>query len=48
MPPSASASSVGELGLGERLALGRALDLDDAAGAGHDEIGVGLGLESSA
>ena len=32
-----------ELLLAERLALGRALDLDDAARAGHDEIGVGAG-----
>ena len=37
-----------ELVLGERLALGRPLHLDETAGAGDDEIGVGLGRRSSA
>jgi hypothetical protein len=36
-----------EFVFGERRAFRRALDLDDAAGAGHDEIGVGFGVESS-
>jgi hypothetical protein len=31
-----------ELLLGERLAFGGALDFDDAAGSGHDEIGIGF------
>ena len=41
MPARASCSRLGEIRLAERRALGRPLDLDDAAGAGHDEIGVG-------
>src|SRR5258705_8836797 len=35
---------VEELLLGERNFLGRALHLDDPSGAGHDEIGIGVGL----
>src|SRR5690606_38131088 len=38
------AHQLGELGLAERRAFRRALDLDDAARSGHDEIGVGLRL----
>ena len=44
MPLRASASSAQKLRLAERRALGRALDLDDPARAGHHEIGVGAGL----
>ena len=43
MPPRASASILQQLGLAERRAFGRALHLDEAARAGDDEIGVGLG-----
>src|SRR6202035_4378839 len=34
----------GKLLLGERRLLGRGLDFNDIAGAGEDEIGVGVGL----
>ena len=43
MPFLASAIRASELLLAERDAFGRALHLDDAALAGHDEIGVGAG-----
>ena len=43
-PLRASASSAEELLLGERDLLRGALHLDDIARAGHDEIGVGVGL----
>ena len=43
MPLLARPISASELLLRERHAFGRALDLDDAALAGHDEIGVGAG-----
>ena len=36
-----------ELLLAEGLLLGGALHLDDAAGPGHHEIGVGLGASKS-
>ena len=45
MPRRASAISAIELLLAEGFLLCRALHLDDAAGAGHDEIGVGLRFE---
>src|ERR1700736_1488666 len=34
-----------ELGLGERRAFRRPLDFDNAAGAGHDEVRVGMRLD---
>ena len=43
-PLRASAISARNSSSRERRLLGRALDFDDAAGTGHDEIGIGLGL----